>query len=146
MKNNSTRRKVKRALQRVRDKYNIHNRLFNGRDFYRICKGENIHLMNRQLMGEQSTYAMPERFPNILGYLAKGRGETMIWLRCFFVGRFDVHTAFHELGHHFCKHSGYEVAGLAKREGYNRATDPGESEADLFAELATGKKVRRGNA
>jgi hypothetical protein len=151
MKKNITQRKVERALQRVRDKYNIHDRAFNGRDFYRICKGENIGLMNKRFFPEQH-WQLYRRLDGLLGFHMRINGWSYILLRSFFVGRFDVVTAFHELGHYFLGHS--PSAAKARFNPFDGAEfdydsyikSANEIEADLFAELATGREVEVGYA
>lgn len=98
---------VRDRVQEVRDKYGIHGRAFTRADFYRIAKGERIALID------------PNSFPDrpklvsmrvIRGFYSWQEGVEdgvkMIYLRCFWLKRFDLPVAFHELGHHFMGHRG----------------------------------------
>jgi hypothetical protein len=148
MKKNITQRKVERALQEVRDKYNVHGRAFNGRDFYRICKGENIGLMNKRFFPE-NLWSLYQNVNGLQGFLMQIHAWRFIYLQSFFVGRFDTMTAFHELGHHFLGHVSGEKrsdAGAFNMDSFDYdvyLNSPHETDAELFAELATGRKVRR---
>jgi hypothetical protein len=126
----SYRHKVKQVLSRVRAKYNV-NGNFTELDFYRICESEKILLANQE---SENTKTIYEKVPALKGVICTAKdGTKFIYLRCFFykIRRFDLFTAFHELGHHFLEHRG-TLNFLADAERPQR-----EIEADLFAEFAT---------
>lgn len=129
-------KKVERIFRAVCEKYDIHGRQFTKEDFYRICEGEGIELLNKP---EDREFKV--RLRKLYGLYIRFRstGEKFIYLKSFFGKNFKRHVAFHELGHHFCGH----LAGL-KSEG-NEMVRSGEleREADHFAYLATGLKRRR---
>jgi Zn-dependent peptidase ImmA (M78 family) len=146
MKKNNTREKVAQKLQEVRDKYNIHGRAFTKRDFYRICRGENIALLNKTRIPKSKWYLYGILDSSLRGFLLPIKDRRYIFLRSFFGGKFELHTAFHELGHFFMGHCemqvGYNV--LSKdfsQEQYRE--NPMEREADMFARMAI-REVRNG--
>lgn len=129
-------KRVEKIFHAVCKKYDIHNRQFTKEDFFRICEGENIALGKNEVFRPFS-----ERARRLLGVYVRVRGseDAYIYLKCIFGKRFDRHTAFHELGHHFCAH----LVGLKSEEGGIIQVTKKEAEADHFAFLATGLKRRR---
>jgi len=122
----TNRRKIKRILSKVRARYNVIDRPFNESDFYHICETENIFLCN----GERLR-VIAKQMPDVKGIrFATTKGDVLIYLKSFFEGNFDIFTAMHELGHHFCGHK-----GLTNLMTYS-TDSPKEIEADYFAELA----------
>lgn len=125
------RHKVKRILARVRNQYNI-KEAFTESDFYRICEAENIFLCNAErlrVIAKQTPEVKGLRFATI-------KGDAFIYLKSFFEGDFDIFSAMHELGHHFCGHK-----GLTNLMTYS-TDSPKELEADYFAELALQAEVK----
>ena len=137
MKNNITetketnrkwQRRVKRVLAAVRRKYDVHNRNFEMSDFYRICKGEGVHILREKMrpLGQYTHY------------------KDVVWI----VFRENLNNdyifeqvAFHELGHHFLHRN-----DLLKHyfvDDHSEATKLAEQEADLFCYLALGNKLIR---
>lgn len=134
MKNNITKYdSVEEIFGRVCEKYNIDNRNFAEADFYRICEAEHITLLNDSL--GQNFFAK-NQLRTIRGFYMSDpvRNFRLLYLRSFFLKKFDLTTAFHELGHHFLKHSGLKITN-------STANLQKEREADYFAELATGPKL-----
>ncbi len=138
MKNNKTkkhnnqnyRRAVKQVLDRVRQKYHIGGKFTTG-DFYRICEGENIELLNNEfgkaLHNVKPLYGMFFTFRD---------GKKLVYLRSFFNRnhRLCMKSAMHELGHYFLGHKGFTAKMVA--DG-NLSNPQDEKEANLFARLAT---------
>lgn len=113
-------RQIRNAVRSVRRKYGVRDRTFTARDFYRICRGEDIGVIHSPY---QYTFIMTmptgERF--IILPRRKRRQERL-------------HAMYHELGHHFCNHR-----GLDPRQAFD-GDEIDEAEAEVFVELAIGKK------
>lgn len=122
---------VAEIIDNVRQTYNIRGK-FTKADFFRICKAENIRLMMDEFLYRKirSTKGMFVRNGNRCG----------IYLRSFHHTRFDLNTAFHELGHYFCGHTSIRL-----KTNPSDSVDRFEQEADLFAELACRGKKSAGN-
>ena len=142
-------KRIEEIVNAVREKFGIRGRSFTKRDFYRICDGEGIRLLNRD------TYAPTEGIPlyelrGIRGmhFTLRNNGvlRPFIYLRCFWLKRFDLHTAFHELGHHFCgstidAEQSFTLAFARDHEAYK--DHPDERAADRFAELCIRSKSKK---
>ncbi len=124
--------RVERRVLEVRAKYGVIDRPFNKADFFRICEAENISLIHPDRMPE---IRVPFVVPQILGFMFHYDGSSAIYLKCFWFKRFRLDVAFHELGHYFLDHKGMTLS-KAFQESRN---GPVESEADLFASLATSR-------
>ena len=135
-------RKIEKVLAGIRKKYAIQNRLLNELDFYRICEAEDIMLIT-----PEDTKNLDEHYQAIVkrlsktkldGFIAQVEGFNIIYLRSFFNRKIDMFFAAQALGHYFLKHS-YGTFRL----GWFTEDESAEKEADLFAELATGKRRAR---
>jgi hypothetical protein len=127
------RHKVKRTLEAVRRKYNITGR-FTDADFYRICRAENIWLMN----GEGCRNLL--EFKKLYGVCARDKsGQYVIYLRSFFSRnrKLCMFTAGHELGHFFL---GHVDTNLKASLGWT-PNEQFEREADYFARFALKMEV-----
>jgi Zn-dependent peptidase ImmA (M78 family) len=125
-------KKVEKIFARVCKKYGIKNRQFTKAEFYRICEGEHIFLLNTE-----DFRPLHENYKKAGGFYVKYRNEHFIYIRSFFEKNFSRFTAFHELGHYLCGHlEGFQKNALLK-------DSKKEAEADYFAFLATGLKRRK---
>lgn len=149
--------RVERAIRQLRRKYNIDNRLFTKADFYRICEGEDIYLLTPETYAyrEGKVKILPD-FKALSGlyFTFPGLNASCIYLRCFWLKRFDIFTAYHELGHHlipsrplksdirFALRESGDVVSIRPKGDHHEAykNSAGEIAADLFAELCTGRK------
>lgn len=139
---NITTRQVQKTLARVREKYGVHGRAFTKKDFFRICKGEGIELIDPSILeratpAERANFRMPT-MKGLGGFYAVKGGVRMIYLRCFWLKRFNRFVAFHELGHHFLRHQGSQILQAFRSDV---KSDRKERDANAFAALAI-KKVQ----
>jgi Zn-dependent peptidase ImmA (M78 family) len=110
--------RIEEMISKLRMRYKVTGRPFNGRDFYRICRGEDIGVIDS-----------PDRFSFLMRMPA---GEKFIVLPKRKRGRERLHAMYHELGHYFLLH-----AAERPEIAFGRAeNNPHEIEADQFAELA----------
>lgn len=137
---------VQLILQGVRDRYDVHGRAFTKSDFLAICKGERITLNVPRLTAKYKHLSAIEnallKFPQITGFYTRRLSRPIIYLKCLAVReRFDIDTAFHELGHHFLGHGDPSFSGMTPV-----SADEGirEADADHFAELAVGIPTTEG--
>ena len=132
--------KVEKVLSEVRIKYGVLERAFTSADFYRICEGENIFLMGRNLNLPKRLVKDIRRIQGC--YVRNKEGEKFIFLESFWARKIDLFVAFHELGHHFIGHSVPAYKASAKQIVVRNKVH--EAEADAFAELASGGLRREG--
>lgn len=129
----ASRRKVRRVLKAIRERYNI-ARAFTKPDFFRICEAEGIRFIDPVSVPNAR---MPFEFPDVLGFcITPESGLTMIYLRCFWQRRFRLDIALHELGHYLLGHTTASPEAKASYRLRGAIYDTHESEADLFSEMA----------
>lgn len=116
--------RVKIIMQTVREKYGITGK-FTDADFYRICEGEGIILLN-------SDEARALKLETQGLYFPHPSGERFIYLRSFFSKKLNLQVATHELGHHFLGHAELNFKAKTARTLLER-------EANYFALLAAKK-------
>lgn len=147
-KNKSVRpniRKVEKVLANVRKKYDIQNRFLNELDFYRICETEEIMLITpKEVKAQNADFSRAveglRKIKKFTGFIVRGHNDLrFIYLRSLFNRKVDIFVAAHELGHYFLAHTGTSLFSKNKSLAELRQ----EAEADLFAELATGKQRKR---
>jgi Zn-dependent peptidase ImmA (M78 family) len=136
--NNTTEKKIRAIVARVRRKHNITTEHFTEADFYRICEAENIRIVSPDIYSDRlAELAAPLAADGLKGFLLNIGGRRLLFLASLFDGEFDAFTAYHEIGH-FYLHKGRALA-MIKLDDYD-PQDETEREADMFAELATGIK------
>jgi Zn-dependent peptidase ImmA (M78 family) len=120
---------VEKLVRDLQQRYDI-NGAFTERDFYRICRDENIGIIES-----------PHKFTFLMSLPA---GDMFIVLSDGKHGHERLQAMLHELGHYFCGHERYfadkAFAGAIEELKFSASSDSGqydEIEANLFAELAT---------
>lgn len=131
--NNLPRKKlVEKTLRQVREKYRIQGR-FTKADFFRICEGEEI-LLVQSIDSLKTLFDDLKFIKGFCAYLPRTK-QSFIYLRSVFLKRFDLFTAMHELGHYFLKHNLIQKdrVSMSHKKYVNSKH---EREANYFSEMA----------